>query len=71
MTLLIRLYRAWMTFADALHPVASAAMFGALYLTVVPVFALLAALRPTDRAPGEWRPRRRRTSGADFFRRMS
>lgn len=71
METLARLYRAWMAFAEVLNRATSALLFGFIYLTVVPVFALLSGFQKNDRSPSQWRTRQRRTSGEDFFRRMS
>ncbi|MGE3345715.1 MAG: hypothetical protein AB7L71_20010 [Vicinamibacterales bacterium] len=68
--------RVWMRFADHLHIVMTTVLFGAVYLLVVPVFALVARLtdaggwRPRGTPPSTWRPKTPITHDRSFFDRL-
>lgn len=68
--------RAWMRLAAGMHVVASATLFGVVYLVVVPVFALISRLfdtagwRPHGTPPSTWRVRRPTRHDESFFQRL-
>lgn len=68
--------RAWMRFADHLHIVMTTVLFGAVYLIVVPPFALVAKVldaggwRPRGTPPSTWRSKTSITHDRSFFERL-
>jgi hypothetical protein len=70
-------YRAWMAFAERLHKVATIVLFGAIYLVVVPPFAIIAwwldplQLRPARGDSTYWVKKKHEPPGLEMLQRMS
>jgi hypothetical protein len=71
-----RIYAGWMAFAHRLQVIVTTVLFGAIYLVVVPLFALVAVtgdtlrLRRSSRRETFWVRRRPERHDDAFFDRM-
>lgn len=67
----VPLYRGWMAGALILNRVMTTAIFGALYLTVIPLFALPRKLmKRTSKSTNFWAPRRDTVYDQAWFERL-